>query len=173
MRRKSIRRERIMTTMSLELRSAHVPGDGDERCPLTSLDEDRTHVHGELVWTIGDRLVPHMGFWGPHDVCFGEWWDEFTRAIAALAAGQSYVHDSCEQGDPAFRFERSESSVCLSLVAGVGGNADPEWQRIEFASRDLVASVQRFKEDLRRILKSRGPPDLPDEWNERLSTSEK
>ena len=161
-----------MMTMSLELRSAHLPGEGDERRPLTTLDEHSTHVHGELVWTIGDRTVPHMGFWGPHDVCLGEWWDEFTGAIAALAAGQPYVHDSCEQGDPAFRFERSEASVWLSLVAGGGGDAEPEWQRVEFAWGDLVASVQRFKEDLRRLLDVQGPSDLPQEWNERLFTSQ-
>ena len=37
----------------------------------------------------------------------------------------------------------------------------------------LIASVQRFKDDLRRLLEDQGPSDLPHEWNERLSTSEK
>jgi hypothetical protein len=161
-----------MLSTRLDLRSAHVPGESDARLPLRALDRENTHVHGELVWTIGDRVVPHMGFWGPHDVCLGEWWDGLRRAVAALAAGQPYVLDSGEQGEPAFNFERSGSTVRLSVVEGMGGgDADPAWQSIELAFDDLIAEVERFEDSLLRLLKEEGPPALPDDWNERLAAA--
>ena len=156
--------------MQLELRSAHVPGEASERLPLDALNEDQTHVHGELAWTIGERRVPSMGFWGPEDVCLGEWWDELSGAVAELAEGQPYTLDSCEQGNPAFHFSRRGGSVQLSIVAGMGGGESrPEWTNVELAWDDLVAALQRFKRELRQSMASDGPAVLPTEWRVRFS----
>ena len=160
-----------MPSIQLELLSANVPGDGKERLPLSALTEDETHVHGELAWTIGERHVPDMGFWGPHDVCLGEWWDELSSALAALAGGQPYTLDSGEQGSSAFLFERTGATVRVSIVAGIsGGRAHPEWQNVEFGWDDLVTAVARLKRDLAQRLKSEGPPGLPEEWRRRLGS---
>jgi hypothetical protein len=156
--------------MQLELRSAHVPGEASERLSLDALNEDETHVHGELAWTIGERRVPSMGFWSPEDVCLGEWWDELSGAVSALAEGQPYTLDSCEQGNPAFHFSRSGDSVQLSIVAGMGGGEPrPEWTNVDFDWDDLVAALQRFKRELRQWLESGGPAELPREWRVRFS----
>ncbi|GEN10795.1 hypothetical protein SAMN05443572_112155 [Myxococcus fulvus] len=157
-------------SMRIELRGAHVPGEGNERRPLAALCEEEPHVHGELAWTLGERRVPCMGFWGPDDVCLGQWWDELTRAVAALSDRQPYTLDTCEQGDPAFLFERTDASLYLSIVAGTGGGAPhPEWQNAEFAWDDLGAALRRFKRDLRQLLELSGPPVLPEEWKKRFS----
>ncbi len=51
-------------------------GYDSERLPLHMLDPDCC-IHGYLRIEIGGRLVPHMGFFGPDDVCFSNWAEEF------------------------------------------------------------------------------------------------
>jgi len=78
----------------------------NDRKPLTELTLDR-HVHGGLRLEINGRLVPYLGYWGPDDVCFGEWVNELWRAAQALRdSGGRHVYDEGEQGQPAFVFER-------------------------------------------------------------------
>lgn len=159
--------------MRLELLSAHVPDAEGERWPLTALDDEETHIHGELRWTIAGRRVPWMGFWGAEDVCLGEWWDGLNAAMAALALGASYTLDTGEQGSPAFHFERSGSTVLLSLVASMGGGGPvPDWQQVPFAWDELVEGIRTFKRQLRVLLASRGSANLPEEWEARLSEPE-
>jgi len=55
----------------------------NDRKPLSDLALDR-HVHGGLRLEIGGRLVPYLGYWGPDDVCFGEWVNELWLAAKAL-----------------------------------------------------------------------------------------
>lgn len=154
----------------LELLSAHVPGLDGEQLPLTALDEDQTHVHGELRWTLGGRRVPEMGFWSAEDVCLGEWWDGFTEVLTALTRGVSYTLDTGEQGASAFHFERSGSTVFLSLGASVGGaTPHPDWQRVPLGWEELVEGVRTFKRQLRALLEAGGPAELPPEWKARLS----
>lgn len=157
-------------SMQLELRSAYVPGEDKERLSLSALNADETHVHGELAWTIGERRVPFMGYFGPDDVCLGDWWDGLTAALAALSEGKPYTFDSCEQGEPAFLFERRDASVHVSFVAGMGGGGpQSDWQNVELAFDELRAAVLRFKRDLRHLLESEGPAEVPEDWKRRLS----
>ncbi|WP_375755285.1 hypothetical protein [Corallococcus exercitus] len=157
-------------SVNLELLSAYVPGEGREQLPLTELNEDEPHIHGELRWTLAGRQVPAMGFWGPDDVCLGEWWDGLNATLPELAAGESYTLDSCEQGSPAFLFERRGESVLLSIVAGMGGgNPNPDWQQVTFAWDDWVQEVRAFKRRLREWVETKGPRELPAEWKARFS----
>lgn len=151
----------------LELLSAHVPGFDGDRWPLTAINEEETHVHGELRWTVAGRRVPGMG---GEDVCLGDWWDGLTEAMAALAMGRSHTLDTCEQGSPAYLFEHGGSTVLLSIVASAGdGKPAPDWQRVPLSWEELVVGVQTFKGQLRALLRSEGPADLPEEWKARLS----
>ncbi|RKI37510.1 hypothetical protein D7Y27_25475 [Corallococcus sp. AB004] len=154
------------TDMKLELLSAYVPGEATEQLPLTALNEDETHIHGELRWTLAGRHVPWMGFWGPDDVCLGEWWD----GLNATLTEETYTLDSCEQGSPAFLFERRGESVLLSLVAGMGGgDPKPDWQQVPFAWDDWVKEVGAFKRRLREWIETKGPREIPAEWTARFS----
>ncbi|WP_147446970.1 hypothetical protein [Corallococcus sp. CA054B] len=156
--------------MKLELLSAHVPGEDTERRPLTELHEDEPHIHGELRWTIAGRQVPGMGFWGPDDVCLGEWWDGINATLTGLAAEGTHTLDSCEQGDSAFLFERRGESVLLSIVAGMGGgDSNPDWQQVPFAWADWGAAACAFRQQLREWIETKGPRDIPSEWTARFS----
>ncbi|RKH97612.1 hypothetical protein [Corallococcus sp. AB038B] len=157
-------------SVKLELLSAHVPGEDTQRWPLTALNEDEPHIHGELRWTLAGRQVPGMGLWGPDDVCLGEWWDGVNATLTELAAEGAYTLDSCEQGSPAFLFERRGESILLSIVAGMGGgDPKPDWQQVPFAWDDWVKEVGAFKRRLREWIETKGPREIPAEWTARFS----
>jgi hypothetical protein len=113
---------------------------GTARQPLSNLGgrKNAGHVHGRLTITVADRIVPHLGYFGPDDVCLGEWLVELCGAVNALAHGQSeYLFDEGEQGQPAFKFERRGPEVVFSIVESdwrhhwkriVGGPRKPLWR---------------------------------------------
>lgn len=115
----------------------------NDRRPLSALAAD-SHVHGGLRLEFAGRLVPYLGYWGPDDVCFGQWIGELVQAVAAMSQpGGRHVFDEGEQGQPAFVFERDGErgffSIAASELSGAGG--DPDWQRVEFSPAEFMAAV--------------------------------
>jgi hypothetical protein len=143
---------------------------GTEREPLSQLGEPRNagHVHGTLIIEIAGRGVPHLGFFGPDDVCLNTWLVELCNAVNALAATLGeYTFDEGEQGQPAFQFARTGDEVAFSINESVlgGGAADPEWQDVRFPYGDFRAAVLLFLDELRAELGRQ----VPKTW-ERRST---
>lgn len=156
--------------LKLELVGAYVPiGDG-ERQPLTALSVDEDHIHGELRWTIDERRVPNMRYFGLDDVCLGDWWDGLSAALVTLSSDGSHLLDLGDQGDPAHLIERRGTAGFLSIVDSptFGGKANSEWQRVPFAWSELVEGVRGFRQELAGLLESDGPHVLPTAWRARL-----
>ncbi|MDB6132950.1 MAG: hypothetical protein JWM59_1193 [Verrucomicrobiales bacterium] len=138
------------------------PDDCDQLSSLT-LDD---HVHGGLRLEIGGRLVPHLGFFGPDDVCFGTWLAELGHVAKAFRAGTEGRHlfDEGEQGQPAFLFERHHDSAFLSIVGSMyGGEPDPDWQRAPFSPHEFLREQDRFRESFHAFLQAEAP-HVADLW---------
>lgn len=135
-----------------------VRGDG-KQLPLAELKRG-DHLHGGLRIELGGRLVPGLGHFGPDDVCFDAWLAELqavAQAFQASGSGQ-YVFDEGEQGQPAFLFERACDSAFFSIVAGSGGGqANPDWQRVEFSPADFLGEHKRFRETLLNTIRTAAP----------------
>jgi hypothetical protein len=120
----------------------------NDRKPLSDLAFDR-HVHGGLRLEIGGRLVPYLGYWGPDDVCFGEWVNELWLAAKALRdPGGRHVYDEGEQGQPAFVFEREGDRGFFSIAASEISEeeAHPDWQHVEFSPRGVPDRSRRLSQ---------------------------
>jgi hypothetical protein len=61
-----------MAVMSVKIFFENLAVAGSEdRLPLSSLDlDENSHIHGGLRFQIANRLVPHLGYFGPDDVSF-------------------------------------------------------------------------------------------------------
>lgn len=135
---------------------------------LFELTDPDDHIHGVLAIDVDGRRLPHLGFFGPDDVCIGDWAVQLRRALRSLreSAGSRYVYDEHEQGQPAFLFEREGTDLFVSVVAAVysgGGKADPDWQRVPCRFADFERSVESFIAELRdHIL--REAPVVAEEW---------
>lgn len=69
-------------TIRLSFRDLWTYGeDTATRLPLRSLGGGYGHIHGRLDFEVGGRLLPHLGYFGPDDVCFGEWLRELQTAL--------------------------------------------------------------------------------------------
>jgi hypothetical protein len=142
--------------------------DPHERAPLSALERDGAigHIHGLLTIEIAGRPVPHLGYWGPDDVCLDAWVVELCRAVHALDHGpREHVFDEGEQGQPAFKFERQGPDVIFSIVESSlsGGSADSEWQGVRFSYGEFRAAVVAFLEQLRSQLRAQAPLE-EDRW---------
>jgi hypothetical protein len=147
--------------------------DVNDRKPLSDMALD-DHVHGGLRLEIGGRLVPYLGYWGPDDVCFGEWVNVFWRAAHALGStGGRHVYDEGEQGQPAFVFEREGDRGSFSIAASEisDGEAHPDWQRVEFSPTDFLAAHDDFRRSFFAELRAAAPA-VADGWLARLVPSE-
>ena len=136
--------------------------DASEREPLSRLGGRRNagHIHGTLVIEIAGRAVPHLGFFGPDDVCLNTWLVELCKMVDGLAGPvREYTFDEGEQGQPAFKFARVEDEVAFSINESVLGEgaADPEWQGVRFPYRDFHAAVLSFLDELRSELRQQAP----------------
>jgi hypothetical protein len=104
---------------------------GSDKRSLSALRSTDAHIHGELAIIVDGARLPHLGFFGPRDVCVGTWLRELTMARGKIAAGDSACHvfDEGEQGQPAFRFQRDGDRVDISIVDSKisDGVGDPEW----------------------------------------------
>ncbi|AKV04297.1 hypothetical protein AKJ09_10960 [Labilithrix luteola] len=142
---------------------------GTEREPLSRLGERRNsrHVHGTLTIEIAGRSVPHLGYFGPDDVCLNTWLVELCNVVNALAqpAGK-YTFDEGEEGQPAFDFERVGDDVTFSIDDSLlaDGAANPEWQRVRFPYQDLRASVRTLLDEIREELRREAPRAWEQWW---------
>jgi hypothetical protein len=133
-------------------------GDG-EVLPLSQLEVE-DHVHGGLRIELRGRLVPGLGFFGPDDVCFNNWLTELRAVAQAFQASSCgrHVFDEGEQGQPAFLFERAGDSAFFSISAGVGGGeANPDWERIEFSPEEFLAEHKQFCERFVSAIRAAAP----------------
>jgi hypothetical protein len=132
---------------------------GNDRMPLSALKPEH-HVHGGLRLEIAGRLVPCLGYWGPDDVCFGQWLTELSQAAEALKTpGGRHTFDEGEQGQPAFVFEREGDKGFFTIAASEmsDGVAHPDWQRVEFLPIHFLAAYEGFRKSLFSELRAKAP----------------
>ena len=131
--------------------------DVSERRQLAELS-GASHIHGGLRLEIGGRLVPYLGYWGPDDVCFGQWLNELWHAARALEQpGGRHVFDEGEQGQPAFVFEREGDRGFFSIAASEESDGDPGWQRVEFVPAEFIAAFEDLLASFSRALRGASP----------------
>src|SRR5688500_1328686 len=97
----------------------YATADTEHRLPVSTLPDDgAAHIHGRLEILVGGRAVPHLGYWGPNDVCMGQWLHVLRDAVKALSAASisEYTYDEGEQGQPAFRWSRIDDKVFISIT---------------------------------------------------------
>jgi hypothetical protein len=149
-----------VATVHVTFHRLWIPDNNDDdpefeppRRTLSELTDPDDHIHGLLTIDIGGRRVPHLGFFGPDDVCIGEWAFQFRCALASLreSTESRFVYDEGEQGQPAFLFEREDQFLFVSVVASdLGrGAADPDCQRVSCPFGDFERSVEAFLGALR------------------------
>ncbi len=140
----------------------------DERLPLSALDlDEHGHVHGCLRLQFQARFAPHLGYFGPDDACFNTWLDELWAVARAFdsATEASYTFDEGEQGQPAFLFERAGHRAYFSIIDSElsYGEADPDWQRVEFSPQEFLAEHARFRESFFATIRTEAP-QIAEEW---------
>ncbi|NJL56741.1 hypothetical protein HC928_17495 [bacterium] len=130
-----------------------------------------SHIHGYLNVEIGGRSVPHLGYWGPDDVCFNDWIEVLSKIRRAVQKGlPSYKFDEFEQGQPAFLFEvKPGSQIALSIIQSESGEGedDPEWQQVVFSYADFKAAFLAFKLNFLAEISSIAPEQLA-YWTEKF-----
>jgi hypothetical protein len=132
--------------------------------PLSSLSRG-DHVHGGLRIEIGGRLVPHLGYLNADDACFGSWLLELRGLAEAFSETTAqYVYDDGEQGQPAFIFERAGDAGFLSIASSQlsDGQADPEWQRIEFEVHEFLRQYFLLQHSFVVALRKEAPASAED-----------
>jgi hypothetical protein len=141
--------------------------DPSERVPVENLMDGDNHVHGLLQIEINGRALPHMGFFGPDDVCFNAWVQEISNVLRELGVGavSTYTFDEGEQGQPAFQFRRAEGRLFVSIVDSPLSDAagDPEFQNVSCAWSEFVAAASNFFASFRADLLERCP-SAGDNW---------
>jgi hypothetical protein len=152
-------------TIRIWYEDLHVSVD-QEALPLSRLSAEDC-IHGGLRIEIAGRQAPYLGFFGPDDVCFGDWLHELRGVVEAFTASDntSYLYDEGEQSQPGFLFERQADRGFLSIIDSQisGGKADPAWQRVEFSADALLTEYQRVYELFYAALK-KAAPLCADEW---------
>ncbi len=144
-----------------------VTGTGaNRRRPLSALNGN-SHIHGGLRIVIGGRTVPHLGYFGPDDVCFFAWFEEFEKIIETFQdrANATYTFDEGEQGQPAFRFDKRADTVYLSITDSEisDGSGDPDWQNVVFSYEDFTTAYKKLKADFLAEL-DRAAPRAKEKW---------
>lgn len=161
--------------MSIEITVADLwttaQDDYTQRVPISEVrDWEWHHIHGRLTIRIKGREVPHLGFWGPDDVCLDTWVPVFRELMAALSPSEQdeYTWDEGEQGQPAFRWVRSGDEVRFSIVASSisDGHADPDWQDVPFSFGELREQIDRFLAALHDEIERQAPAMAAAWWKE-------
>lgn len=136
-----------------------------DRRPIADLIADE-HIHGGLRLEIGGRLVPHLGYFGPDDVCFGQLLVELDHAACALQQPNGrYIYDEGEQGQPAFLFERDSNHGYFSIIQSElsGADGDEDWQRVEFSPSEFATGFQQLVTSFTSELRA-GVPAVAEAW---------
>ncbi|GAB3951649.1 hypothetical protein GCM10028805_32200 [Spirosoma harenae] len=130
----------------------------DYRITQSLGDEEYSHLHGKLTFTIGDRIVPYMSYFGDEDVCYNEWLRELATVLIMAEEGEkAYLYDEGEQGQPAYLFEFDGETAFLSIVDSPISEqeGDPDWQKVPFAIASLKAAYQALRSVYLREIKTR------------------
>jgi hypothetical protein len=154
-------------------RARVLPDESDEELPLASLRSADDHVHGAVRVRVDGTQVPHIDFFGPEDVCIGDWVHELAEARRMLLGTEAsvYVFDECEQGQPAFRFQRVGDRVEVSIVASASGAAgDLEWGTHSCVISDFDDGISSFLSQLSTEFE-RASPGVGRRWVEHQQTS--
>ncbi len=105
-------------------------GGGADLSPLSSLSAG-DHIHGRLRLEVSGLALPRMGYAGDlgDEACFQAWPPKLQGVANAFRGGYgaTCLDGECEQGQPAFLFERSGERGFLSIVDSIltDGKADP------------------------------------------------
>jgi hypothetical protein len=145
-------------------------GDPHERLPLSRLaGAGEGHIHGRLKISIVGRELPYLGFFGPDDVCFNEWFRELHHLRRHLSESEisEYIYDEGEQGQPAFRFCRANGKLLISVIASDLSSApgDENWMDVECEFGLFNDETASFEERFCRTLQKE-VPHVAKEWLE-------
>ncbi len=156
-----------MSTVEISFENLLVNGNRDDcdedasgRLPMSRLDlDEHACVHGTIRLVIGGRRVPHMGLFGPDDVCLWDWLGHFYEVESAFRANARVVVDAADQNEPAFVWERQEETGFLTIAACAwsGGVADLEWQRSPFLTSDFLTAHTKFRLEAREFIVREAP----------------
>jgi hypothetical protein len=140
----------------------YAPSDAEHKLPVSALPDDgAAHIHGRLEIIVGGRALPHLGYWGPKDVCLGQWLQVLRDAVKALGAApkSEYTYDEGEQGQPAFHWKRIDDKVFVSITDSVlsDGRADPTWNEVAFEYDEFVQEFEMFQSSLRVAVSKDAP----------------
>jgi hypothetical protein len=142
--------------------------DTSDRLPLSALSEGAGHIHGILELRFSGRVLPHMGFFGPDDVCFNTWVEELSRVMLELKAAEvaSYTFDEGEQGQPAFAFHKEGGQVFISVVESSlsGAKGDQSYQRVNCQWSEFQAAVSSFFSSFYATVSAQCPKVAPAWW---------
>jgi len=147
-------------------------GEGPEaeelHLPLSELGGPDEHIHGRLEIRIDDRALPQLGFWGPDDVCFNTWIEEFGNIARELGGSPfaTYVFDEGEQGQPAFQFKREGEVLLVSVIDSqvADGSADPSFQSVRCNWTEFAAQMESFLYYLHHAQHAAPPRKGPPWW---------
>ena len=144
--------------------------DASIHLPLSELDRSTGHIHGRLEVTIGEQVLPHMGFFGPNDVCLNTWVEELSKVSHLLGRSTtaSYVFDEGEQGQPAFEFRREGDILLLSVKDSPlsGASGDSSFQMVSCRWSEFLSETEKFLETLRRVVVAESPRVGATWWSE-------
>jgi hypothetical protein len=144
-------------------------GDSSERLTLARLSDRGGHIHGCLEIQVNGASLPHLGYFGPDDVCFNEWVFQLHSALRTLTSTTSisHIYDEGEQGQPAFLFQRESHDLFVSIVDSQlsDGKAHPDWQRVPCSYTDFEHNTSTFLTDFRQHLRTVAPQFAAEWWS--------
>jgi len=118
------------------------------RLPLSQLGKGAGHIHGRLEILISEKTLPHLGYFGPSDVCFNTWVPVLREIKEQLSGSEQtvYVFDEGEQGQPAFEFKREFDIMHVSVIDSAisDGSSDPSYQLVSCLWSDFKAEIDSF-----------------------------
>jgi hypothetical protein len=122
--------------------------DPSQRLPLSRLSDGDGHIHGLLRLALSGNVMPHMGFFGPDDVCFNTWIEELSHITRLLSESDvaAYTFDEGEQGQPAFHFQRQGDLLLVSVVDSTlsGAAGEPSYQGVTCSWESFLSAVASF-----------------------------
>lgn len=122
------------------------------------------HIHGALIIGFNNKVVSGLGYFGPDDVCFNQWLAEFSEIVKKHNLGGNYTHtfDEGEQGQPAYKFEKSGRILKFSIVNSEisDGKADPDWQEVEVKYWSFISQIENFYRKFYKFLSELNPSPL-------------
>ncbi len=133
--------------------------DLEIRLPISEMENIHEHIHGHLTIEMFGKVVPHIWFFEPDDVCMNDWFSFLLACSERLkTVGSICTFDEGEQGQPAFVFERTESAVLFSIAdSKVNGEVgDPDWDSIEIEYQLFNEVVQQFVIDFKELIEKTG-----------------